>query len=69
LADKEQELDIAEGDIFKDTQDVLEAAISRAVTTTISTTVTAVISREITGVEMGKVGGGNQQFEYMQNVD
>jgi len=48
LADKEQKLDIADGDIFKDIQEVWEVAISRVVTTTISTAMTGVISREKT---------------------
>ena len=67
VANKEQKLDVAEGDILKDIQEVwLEA---------ISITVPVVISRVIVEAEVEKVEESNQQFKYewtmcseMQNV-
>lgn len=56
FANKEQQLDIAEEDNFKDTHEVWVAAIS--------TTISGEISRIITEVEAKKDERSNQQFKY-----
>ena len=67
FADKEHKLNVAEGDIFKDIQEVWVEAISTAVP--------GAISRVIAEAEVEKDEESNQQFKYewttcseMQNV-
>ena len=56
FANKEQKIDVAQGDIFKDIQEFWVEAIS--------TTVPGAISKVITEVEVEKAEESNQQFKY-----